>query len=70
MIDVKHCNGCRDDYYNQAVPGGCWLREQAQLLMRRRVHINDVPPWRKKPEELPSCYRQSGFVFFKPDQES
>lgn len=70
-MDVRHCAGCYNDEYNRGLGGAaeCWHRKNAVVILRRRVHIDDVPPWDREPEQLPSCYTQRRYVFVKPDQE-
>jgi len=70
-MDKSKCAGCEYNFYNGNNPYGiteCWLLKKAQLIQRRRVGINDVPPWTAKPETLPSCYHKRGYIFVKPDQ--
>lgn len=59
-LDAKHCRGCTDDVKE------CWGRETAVLTLRRRVHIDERPPWTARPEKLPSCYKTRGYVFVDP----
>ena len=69
-MDKSRCVGCRDDFYNGKNPYGvkeCWSFKTAMLVMKKRVHIDQCPPWNQKPEEVPSCYRASGFVFVSPE---
>lgn len=65
------CRGCYNDDYNRGLGGAkeCWSFEEAELILRKRVHINDTPPWKQKPQMYPSCYRVPKYVFVKPDQE-
>jgi hypothetical protein len=40
MPDLKHCLGCRDDFYNDKNPLGvkrCWSFEKAQIVERWRI---------------------------------
>jgi len=69
-MDKKYCVGCRDDFYNGKNPHGiekCWLLDGAKLAMVKRVHIDERPPWKAKPERLPGCYRQRGYIFVDPE---
>ena len=69
-MDKKHCIGCNDNFYNGNNPYGiqvCWALDRAKLIMRKRVGLNDRPPWTRKPEKLPDCYREKGYVFVSPD---
>lgn len=71
-MDKKHCVGCRDNFYNGNNSLGvaqCWSLKTARLIKRRRVGMWETPPWKAKPETLPSCYHETGFVFVKPNQE-
>jgi len=70
-MDKKHCLGCNEDFYNDKNPYGikvCWNLRDAKLIMRKRVGINERPPWKSKPEKLPGCYRQKGFIFVNPKE--
>ena len=71
-MDKKHCVGCRDDFYNGKNQYGiqeCWCLATAQLIKRKRVAMDERPPWIREPEVLPSCYRQKGYIFVKPEIE-
>jgi hypothetical protein len=66
----KHCILCNDDFYNGKNGYGieeCWNLKKAKIILRRRVHVNERPPWTREPEKLPNCYRQKGFVFVDPE---
>lgn len=70
-MDRKHCVGCRNDFYNgrQNVGGNtCWNLKDAKLIMRKEVHINQVPPWTQKAQLLPHCYHKEQFVYLEPDR--
>jgi hypothetical protein len=72
-MDKKHCAGCRDDFYNGNNPYGikeCWMLKSAKLILRKEVHINQVPPWNQAPKKLPSCYRKPQFVYVGPEAKS
>lgn len=71
-MDKKHCVGCRDNFYNGNNNLGiseCWLLKTAKLIKRKRVHMDEVPPWKAKPETLPNCYNESGYIFVAPERE-
>ncbi len=71
-MDKSKCCGCEDDFYNHGGGGAkqCWMLESAKLIMRKRVSIDQVPPWTQEAETYPSCYHVKRFVFVKPDQTS
>lgn len=66
-VTKQDCVGCEDDFYNHRTgfdgATECWNLKSATMKMRKRVHINDVPPWNHKPEKMPSCYRVKQYVF-------
>ncbi len=66
----KYCSGCYNDEYNHGLGGAaqCWSMESMLVVQRKRVHINDRPPWNHPPEALPNCYRVPKFVFPSADQ--
>lgn len=69
MMDRKHCSGCEQDFYNGNNPYGvdrCWGLETAKVIWRKRVYIDERPPWTRKSERLPSCYQVKRQIFVKP----
>lgn len=64
---MTHCAGCYNNHYNQ---GGetCWALEDAHLMYRKEVHINDVPPWLHTPRLMLSCYKKPKFVYVPANQ--
>ena len=65
-MDKSKCSGCEDNFYNGSNPYNvkeCWCLETAKIIKRKKVGMNDVPPWTWKPQPFPSCYRQKGYVF-------
>ena len=47
MKDKKHCNGCRDDFYNGRTNFGggktCWSLPKSTIVTRYRIHRDQVP---------------------------
>lgn len=72
-VRPHHCIGCRDNFYNGNNQYGiqcCWNMGSARLVRRKRVHINDIPPWRWQPVyTVPDCFRMAGYVHVRPTQE-
>jgi len=69
---LKHCTGCEDDFYNGNNNLGvskCWNLKGMKLIERKKVGINDVPPWTWKPTKYPSCYHKKGYVFINCENE-
>ncbi len=68
---LKHCSGCYNNEYNYGLGGAkkCWLLDSAKLTKRKKVGMNDVPPWTWKPQKFLSCYQQKGYVFINCDKE-
>lgn len=71
-IDVKHCAGCRDDFYNGKNGLGvssCWMRDTATLVPRILIHVDQPPPYKgMKAEKRPDCYKRPRFVSVSPDR--
>ncbi len=68
---MKHCVGCFNDDYNHGLGGAaqCWFLKDMRVIWRKKVHINQVPPWNQKAERYPSCYRRPQYVFVGPTQK-
>ena len=66
----ENCSGCYNDDYNYGLGGAkeCWCFKTAELIMRKEVHIDQVPPWNQKARLFPSCYRKQRYFYFNPDQ--
>jgi hypothetical protein len=66
------CGGCEDNFYNGNNPYSvkeCWSYKSAKIKSRKRVPINQVPPWKQPPEKLLSCYKKKGYVFVEGNRE-
>jgi hypothetical protein len=64
------CRGCRDDFYNgkQNCTGeGCWSYESAQVIKRKRVPLDQRPPWKQRAIWAFSCRTESGCIFVRPE---
>ena len=63
------CLGCRDDFYNDKNPYDvkeCWAFKTAEMAKRKSVHMDERPPWTRKPEWRPGCYRKPGYIYVDP----
>jgi len=69
---LKYCTGCKDNFYNGFNDLGikkCWKLEISNIVSRKEVHINDIPPWNHQPIiKTLNCYRKKGFVYVDKDQ--
>lgn len=68
---LKHCKGCRDDYYNHgnnSTTGRCWMLPSMKLVSKKRVPMDQPPPWTQKPVQVPDCKHERGYVFVGKDQ--
>ena len=62
------CSGCRNEWYNQNRPDGCWLFENATVVIRIKVGTFESPPYSpSRAKEFLSCYHQDGCSMLKPD---
>lgn len=70
MIDIKNCEGCRDDFYNSHNDLGvtrCWNLPDAKLVQRILVPIDLAPPYKLKAQTVPCCYSKPRHVTVKPE---
>ncbi|HXI85307.1 MAG TPA: hypothetical protein VNL17_14595 [Verrucomicrobiae bacterium] len=71
MIDVSHCQGCEEDFYNGKNPYGvkqCWHLKEAKPVPRLLIHIDQPPPYLNvKPRQVPNCYRMKRHATVKPE---
>lgn len=68
---LKHCAGCEDNFYNGNNDIGvkrCWGLDSAKLILRKKVSVDQPPPWEHEPKPFLSCYKQKRFVFFNGDR--
>ena len=66
---LKHCSGCENDFYNGNNPLGvekCWSLEKASLVLRKKIHVDQKPPFTQKPIQVLDCYHQKRYVFWDP----
>lgn len=64
----KYCRGCEDDFYNINEKKGCWNLADARLVLKKEVHINQVPPWNQEPIRVLSCFKRKQYVYVGPQQ--
>ena len=65
------CSGCRDNFYNGNNDLGineCWCFEDSNVVKKKKVDINQRPPWDQGAIWVLSCCRMKGYVFVGPDQ--
>jgi len=72
MMDKKHCVGCYCNGYNYGLGGAkeCCSLKNAKLVKKKKVHIDDVPPWKHRPIRVPDCYHQPKFIFIDANREN
>lgn len=69
---LKHCQGCEQNFYNGNNPydiGECWSLGRMKLIWRKRVHIDQRPPWKQKAKQYPNCYQVKRYVFIEASRE-
>jgi len=62
----KMCAGCYNDHYNKpgnSIDGECWLFANAKVIPRKKVHVNQAPPWTWPAVPTMTCYRVPQYVF-------
>ncbi len=70
---LEMCPGCSENFYNGNNTIGvkeCWNLEKASIVQRKKIGINDVPPWKTQPIiRMLSCRREKGYIFVEPNKE-
>jgi hypothetical protein len=66
----QNCQGCHNDIYNHDAGGAkeCWSFKTAKLILRREVHMDDLPPHKQKPNKFPDCYRKPHYFYMDPSR--
>jgi len=70
-MDKRHCKGCIDDFYNGNNDFGikeCVHLKTAEIVPKKKIPLSQRPPWLQKPINVPSCFKQRGYVFWNPDR--
>lgn len=70
---LQHCVGCENNFYNGNNSLGvleCWSLENAKLAMRKKVSMNQIPPWEQDPISVFSCRHETGYIFVEPDRKN
>ena len=64
----KYCSGCYNNIYNGGAGGAkeCWSLENAEVVMRQEVHVDQMPPYKQKPIKVLSCYNKPRYCYIKP----
>ena len=64
-----HCAGCYNDVYNHGLGGAteCWAFADAKLVWRKKVHIDQIPPWTQKASKYLVCRLEQRYVFVEPN---
>lgn len=69
---LSDCSGCRNNFYNGNNGLGvkrCWSFEDAKLVMKKEVHIDQKPPWTQRARLLPHCYHRPRHVYVTPERK-
>lgn len=69
-MDKRNCAGCYNNGYSRGLGGAkeCWCLEDARVIMRKEVHVDQRPPWNQQAGPFPNCYRRRGFVYVDPER--
>ncbi len=61
----QYCGGCRNNIYNEPNNMGvteCWSLETAEVVLRKFVHVDQVPPWNQVAERTLSCHHRERYI--------
>ncbi len=56
-MDKSKCEGCSEDFYNGKNPHNikkCMYLDSATLVLRKKVPLDQKPPWNQEPILVPS----------------
>jgi ArsR family metal-binding transcriptional regulator len=65
------CSGCSENFYNGNNDLGvqeCWSFKSAKILKRKKVPLDQCPPWKQPAAYYMSCRRERGYVFINGDR--
>ncbi len=69
---LRYCVGCHCDFYNGKNPMNikeCWSLDKSTLVLKKKVPLSQVPPWKQAPIKVLDCYREDGYVMVDPKAE-
>jgi len=56
------CSGCDKDFYNTDKKK-CWSLKTAKIVWRKKISIDQDPPWNQPYQKYPDCYSQQRYFF-------
>lgn len=59
------CAGCRNNFYNLNVDGGCWSYKSAKIVTKVEVGTWQNPPYIWNPVKILNCYYKQGSSFLE-----
>ena len=64
-MSKENCEQCYNDLYNHGFNGAkeCWLFKTAKLIMRKEIHIDQIPPYKQRAEFFPDCYYKQKYYY-------
>ena len=64
-MNKKYCDGCYRDVYNHGCGGSkqCWMFENAKVVWRKEVHVDQRPPFRQPQKRVASCYQKQHYWY-------
>jgi hypothetical protein len=66
---LKYCVGCHCNFYNgnnDLNIKRCWSLDKAKLVIKKKVSINQEPPWMQSPIKVLDCYREDEYIYVDP----
>lgn len=69
---LKMCIGCYNNFYNGNNDLGvkeCWMLKSARVVLKKKVGIWQVPPWKQAPIRILNCRREDGYIFVEKNVE-
>ena len=69
---LKRCYGCEQDFYNDKNPLGikeCWSLADMTIIWRKKVSVDQRPPWTQAFKRYPHCYQQTRYFFINKGEK-
>jgi len=62
----KYCHGCYNNIYNSQEKD-CWHLGDSEIIWRKEVHIDQIPPYKQPYRRFLSCYRKQRYVYINKE---
>lgn len=64
----RMCSGCHDEFYHEQC-GKCWSFDDAVVVPKKEVSVDQRPPWTQKAGKFLNCYHRPRYVYVDPERK-